>query len=59
MSMIIREAMDRWNVMRDDFELFRHAQYERAAADCRGELLNALGREEGIDPYSPKKGLSH
>lgn len=52
MSVIMREAMDRWNEMRDDFELFRHAQYERAAADCKGELLNALGREEGIEPYS-------
>lgn len=52
MSVIIEEAMARWNEMRDDFELFRHAQYERAAEDCRGELLNRLGQADGVDPYS-------
>lgn len=52
MSVILREAFEQWKQMRDDFELYRHAQYERAAADCRGELLSAEGREEGVDPYS-------
>lgn len=52
MSVIMRDAFDRWREMRDDFELFRHAQYERASADLRGELLNSLGKSESIDPYS-------
>lgn len=50
--MILREAMERWKAMRDDFELVRHAQYERAHAELNGELLSRRGLEEGIDPYS-------
>lgn len=52
MSAIMREAFERWQQMRDDFELVRHAQYERAVAELRGELLNQRGRENHIDPYS-------
>lgn len=52
MSAIMREAFERWKEMRDEFELVRHAQYERAHADLRGELLSARGRREHIDPYS-------
>lgn len=52
MSAIMREAFERWQEMRDEFELVRHAQYERAVADCRGELVNRRGRENRVDPYS-------
>lgn len=38
--------------MRDEFETYRHSLYERAADECRGVLLNARGRAQGIDPYS-------
>lgn len=52
MSLIMKTAFEQWQEMRDDFELRRHAQYERAAEELRGELLNRRGREQGIDPYS-------
>lgn len=52
MSAIMRAAFEQWQRMRDDFELVRHAQYERAVAELRGELLNRRGRENHIDPYS-------
>lgn len=52
MSAIMRMAFERWEEMRDDFELRRHAQYERAVADLRGVLLNRRGEENRIDPYS-------
>lgn len=45
-------AFDRWQQMRDEFELVRHAQFQRAVAELRGELLNRRGHEAGIDPYS-------
>lgn len=52
MSVIMRMAFEQWQEMRDAFELRRHAQYERAVADLRGELLNRRGRENHIDAYS-------
>lgn len=52
MSAIMREAFERWKQMRDEFELVRHAQYERAHDELRGELLNTRGRQEHVDPYS-------
>ena len=52
MSVIMSAAFEQWQRMRDDFELTRHAQYERAVAELRGELLNRRGRENHIDPYS-------
>ena len=52
MSAIMRAAFERWQGMRDEFELIRHAQYERAHNELRGELLNRRGRENHIDPYS-------
>lgn len=52
MSAIMRSAFEQWQEMRDEFELFRHAQYERAVAELRGELLNRRGQENHVDPYS-------
>lgn len=52
MSLIMKAAFEQWQEMRDDFELRRHAQYERAADELRGELLNRRGWGRGIDPYS-------
>ena len=52
MSAIMRAAFERWKEMRDEFELVRHAQYERAVAELRGELLSPRGRAEHVDPYS-------
>lgn len=52
MSAIMRAAFERWQEMRDEFELVRHAQYERAVAELRGELLNRRGIDHHVDPYS-------
>lgn len=52
MSAIMDAAIALQATMRDEFELYRHALYERAADECRGVLLNARGRAQGIDPYS-------
>lgn len=52
MSAIMRAAFEQRQQMRDDFELTRNSQYERAMAELRGELLNRRGRENHIDPYS-------
>ena len=52
MSVILREAFERWKQMRDDFELYRHAQYQRAVAELRGELLNRRGQTNHIEAYS-------
>lgn len=51
-SAIMRAAFEQWQRMRDDFELVRHAQYERAVAELRGELLNRRGQQNHVDPYS-------
>ena len=52
MSAIMRAAFERYTAMRDEFELVRHSQWERAVAELRGELLNERGRREHVDDYS-------
>lgn len=52
MSAIMRDAMMAYTAMRDEFELYRHAQYERAHGDLNGEMLNRRGRDLGVDSYS-------
>lgn len=52
MSVIMREAFELWQQMRDDFELFRNAQYERAVSELRGELLNRRGQQNHVEAYS-------
>lgn len=52
MSAIIREAMERWQAMRSEYELHRRAAFERADADLHGELLNRRGQSEGVDAES-------
>lgn len=52
MSAIMDAAIALQATMRDEFESYRHSMYERAADECRGELLNAQGRARGVDPYS-------
>lgn len=52
MSAILADAMETYRLMREEFELYRHAAYVQAHEELRGELLNARGRAEGIDPYS-------
>lgn len=45
-------AIAQREVARADFEDYRLAAYERAAAACRGALLNEKGRRAGIDSLS-------
>lgn len=52
MSAILADAFAARRQMREDFELYRHALFTRAHDELRGELLNARGRAERIDPYS-------
>jgi len=51
-SAILADAMATYRAMREEFELYRHAVYARAHEELRGELLNARGRAEAVDPYS-------
>lgn len=52
MSVILKSALESYQEMRDEFELYRHAAFLRASRELRGELLNAHGRALRIDPYS-------
>lgn len=52
MSVIVRDAMATYALMRDEFELYRHALYTRACDELRGELVNRRGRALGVDAYS-------
>lgn len=51
-SPIFSDAIDRWRVIREEFEVMREAAYELAHEECHGVLLNARGRQAGISPYS-------
>lgn len=51
-SVIFRDAIADYREMRAEFELSRHASFERAHRELCGELLNARGRAKKIDPYS-------
>lgn len=51
-SVILSDAFDTYQRMREDFELHRRATFARAHAELRGEMLSARGRTAGIDPYS-------
>ena len=50
MSAIMDAAFETYRTMRTDFELYRHSRFLRAHSELRGELLNATGRDAGIDP---------
>lgn len=52
MSAIMDDALATYREMREEFELYRHSAYLRAASALRGELLNERGRALGIDPFS-------
>jgi hypothetical protein len=51
-SLIVANAIDQWRELRAEYELVLEAAYRRAEDECNGRLLNAAGREKGIDPYS-------
>lgn len=51
-SVILSNAFDTYQRMREDFELHRRATLARARAELRGEMLSARGCAAGIDPHS-------
>jgi hypothetical protein len=51
-SPIFAEAIERWHVMRRDFEDYREQQHAAASHDCNGQLLNRAGLAAGINTYS-------
>lgn len=49
---IIRDAFSEWRECRAEYDDTLYAQYEAAEEATRGALLNARGRQKGIDPFS-------
>jgi len=52
MSAIIEAALAYRKVVRDEFELYRTAQFEAADRATRGNLLNADAKAAGISAWS-------
>ncbi|UPL13040.1 hypothetical protein [Microbacterium galbinum] len=49
---IISEAFSAWRECRAEYDETLYTQYEAAEAATNGAMLNARGREKGIDPFS-------
>lgn len=49
---MFRDAIDRWRVIRAEFEDYREAAYAVAADATNGKLLNARGIAAGVDTWS-------
>lgn len=49
---IISEAFSAWRECRAEYDDTLYMQYEAAEAATNGAMLNARGREKGIDPFS-------
>ncbi|KAB1883652.1 hypothetical protein F6W70_13730 [Microbacterium maritypicum] len=49
---IISEAFNAWRECRAEYDDTLYAQYEAAEAATNGAMLNARGRQKGIDPFS-------
>ncbi|CAN7150005.1 hypothetical protein LJR044_002474 [Microbacterium foliorum] len=49
---IISEAFNAWRECRAEYNDTLCSQYEAAEEATRGAMLNARGREKGIDPFS-------
>ncbi|MCK2031241.1 hypothetical protein [Microbacterium galbinum] len=49
---IISEAFSAWRECRAEYDGTLYTQYEAAEAATNGAMLNARGREKGIDPFS-------
>lgn len=52
MSVIFKNAIAHYHVLRAEFENVRLNAYIRAETDCNGVLLNRRGKKAHIDPYS-------
>lgn len=49
---IISEAFDAWRECRAEYDDTLYAQYMAAEESTNGAMLNARGREKGIDPFT-------
>lgn len=49
---IISEAFNAWRECRAEYDDTLYAQFDAAEAATNGAMLNARGRERGIDPFS-------
>lgn len=49
---IISEAFSAWRECRAEYDDTLYSQYEAAEAATNGAMLNARGREKGIDPFT-------
>jgi hypothetical protein len=52
MGAIFDNAKELWKEMKDEWDRYVDAQYNRALEECGGVLVNRLGRDRGIDGYS-------
>jgi hypothetical protein len=51
-SLIIKQAIDNWRALRQEYEYLLEAAYESALDATSGKMLNLRGQDAGIDPYS-------
>lgn len=49
---IISEAFNAWRECRAEYDNTLYAQFVAAEEATRGAMLNARGREKGIDPFT-------
>ncbi len=49
---IISDAFYAWRECRAEYDSVLYAQYEAAEAATNGAMLNARGRQKGVDPFS-------
>lgn len=49
---IIGDAFNAWRECRAEYDDTLYAQYEAAEEATRGAMLNARGRQKGIDPFT-------
>lgn len=49
---IVSEAFNAWRECRAEYDNTLYAQFVAAEEATRGAMLNARGREKGIDPFS-------
>lgn len=52
MSILIRQAFDRWREVRAEYEDLKLSAYLAADEATRGRMLNKRGERAGIDSYS-------
>lgn len=49
---LVQRALEERRACREQFELYRQEQYDRAIDECNGVLLNRRGEAAGVSSYS-------